>query len=77
MEQNENLGKNSENFPFSCSRCQRKFKAYRGTLQHLRFCKENHAIHQGEGTRTIIGTEPDNEMKYREEIENAYNELVH
>ena len=68
MEQNENLGKNSENFPFSCSLCQRKFKTYRGTLQQLLFCKKSHAIHQGEGTRTIIGTKPDNEMKYRKEI---------
>ena len=41
------------------------------------FFKENHAIDQGERTGTIIGTEPDNEMKYREEIENAYNELAH
>ena len=32
---------------------------------------------QGDWAGTIIGTEPDNEMKYREEIENAYNELVH
>ena len=29
------------------------------------------------GTRTIIVTEPDNESKYREEIENVYNELLH
>ena len=29
------------------------------------------------GTGTIIGTEPDNEMKYREEKENAFDELVH
>ena len=32
---------------------------------------------QGDWAGTIIGTEPDSEMKYREEIENAYNELVH
>ena len=50
---------------------------YRGTLQHMQFCKENHAIDEGEGTGTIIGTEPNNKMKYREEIENAFNELVH
>ena len=49
---------------------------HHGTLQHMRFCKENHTIDQGEATGTITGTEPENEMKYREEIENAYNELV-
>ena len=43
----------------------------------MRFCKENNAIDEGEGTWSIIGTEPDNEMKYQEEIENAFNELVH
>ena len=48
-----------------------------GTLQHMRFCKENHTIDQGEVIVTIINTEPDNERKYREEIENACNELVH
>ena len=42
----------------------------------MRFCKENHTIDQGEATGTITGAEPENEMKYREEIENAYNELV-
>ena len=39
--------------------------------------KENHAIDQREGTGTIIGTEPSNEIKYREEVDNGYNELVH
>ena len=77
MEQNKNLDKSSENFRYPCSRCQRKFKTCRGTLQHMQFFKENHAIDQGERTGTIIGTEPDNEMKYREQIENVYNELVH
>ena len=48
-----------------------------GTLQHMRLCKENHTIDQGEGTETVISTEPDNEMKYRGEIENACNELMH
>ena len=43
----------------------------------MRFCKENHAIDDGEGTGSIIGTKPDNEIKYQEEIENAFNELVH
>ena len=43
----------------------------------MRFCKENHAIDEGEGTGTIIGTEPDNKMKYREERENTFNESVH
>ena len=52
------------------------FKTYRGTLQHMRFCKD-HAIDQREGTRTITGTELNNKMKYREEIDNAYNELMH
>ena len=52
------------------------FKTYRGTLQHMRFCKD-HAIDQREGTGTITGTELNNEMKYREEIDNAYNELMH
>ena len=28
-------------------------------------------------TGTIIGTEPDSETKYREEIDNAYNKFVH
>ena len=37
----------------------------------MRFCKENYVIDQGEGTGTIIDTEPDNEIKYREEIDNA------
>ena len=41
------------------------------------FCKENHVIDQGDGTGTIISTEPDNETKYRDEIDNVYNELVH
>ena len=77
MEQNDNLGKSNENFPFPCSRHQRLFKIHRGNLQHIQFCKENHAIDEGEGTGTIIGTQPDNEMKYREEIENGFNELVH
>ena len=75
IEQNDNLGESSENFPFPCSRCQRKFKTYRGTLQHMRFCKENQAIDEEEGTGTYIGTEPDYEMKYQEEIENAFNKL--
>ena len=43
----------------------------------MRFCSENEAIDQGEGTGTIISTEPDNEMKYQEETDNAYNELMH
>ena len=77
MEQNDNLGESNENFPILYSRRQRQFKTHRGTLQHMWFCKENHAIDEGEGTGTIIGTQPDNEMKYREEIENAFNELVH
>ena len=77
MKQNDNLGESSENFPFPCSWCQRKFKTYRGTLQDMRFCKENHAIDDGEGIGSIIGTKPDNEIKYQEEIENAFNELVH
>ena len=77
MEQNKNLGESSENFAFPCSPCQRKFKTYCGTLQHMRFCKENNATDQGEGTGTIINTQPDNENKYREKIDNAYNELVH
>ena len=77
MDQNDNLGESNENFPFSCQRYQRKFKTYRGTLQHMRFCGENHAIDEREGTGAIIGTEPDNEIKYREEIENAVNDLVH
>ena len=77
MEQSDNLGESNENFTFSWSRCQRKFKTYRGTLEHMQFCKENHATDEGEGTEAIIGTEPENEMKYREEIENAFNELVH
>lgn len=47
---------------------------YHGILQHLRFFKENHAIHHG--TQTIISTEPNNEMKYRENIDNTYSELV-
>ena len=77
MDQNDNLGESNENFPFPCQRYQRKFKTYRGTLQHMRFCEENHAIDEREGTGAIIGTEPDNEIKYREEIENAVNDLVH
>ena len=77
IEQNDNLGESSENFPFPWSRCQRKFKAYHGTIQHMRFCKENHAIDEGEWTGAYIGTEPNYEMKYREEIENAFNKLVH
>ena len=77
MDQNDNLGESNENFPFPYQRCQRKFKTYRGTLQHIRFCEENHAIDEREGTGAIIGTEPDNEMKYQEEIENAVNDLVH
>ena len=64
MEQNENLSESSENFQFPCSRYQRKFKTCRGTLQYMRFCKKNHAIDQGEGTRPIISTEPDNGMKH-------------
>ena len=72
MEQNDSLGESNENFPFLYSRCQRKFKTYRGTLQHMQFCKENHAIDEGEGTGTIIGTEPDNKMKYREEREKMH-----
>ena len=44
---------------------------------NMRFCKENHPIDQVERTGTIINTEPDNEMQYREEKDNAYNELVH
>lgn len=40
-------------------------------------CKEKHAIDQGDGTGTIISTEPDNETKFRDEIDNVYNELVH
>ena len=56
MEQNKNLGESSENFAFPCSPCQRKFKTYCGTLQHMRFCKENNATDQGEGTGTIINT---------------------
>ena len=44
-------------------------------LQHMGFCKENHAIDQGPDKE--ISTRSDNEMKYREEIDNAYNELVH
>ena len=71
MEQNENLGESSENFQFPCSWCQQKFKTCRVILQHMRFCKENFVIDQGEGTGTIIDTEPDNEIKYREEIDNA------
>ena len=41
------------------------------------FCKENQAIGQGEGAGMVISREPDNEMKYWEEIGNAYNELKH
>ena len=37
----------------------------------MRFRKENHATDQREGTETIVGTEPNNQMKYREEIDNA------
>ena len=39
--------------------------------------KKNNAIDQREGTGTIITTEPDNEMKYGEEIDNTYTNLVH
>ena len=77
MEQNDNLGESSETCPFPFSRCQWKFKTYRVTLQHIRFCEENHAIHEGEGTGTTIGTETNKKMKYREEIDNAFNALVH
>ena len=63
LEQNDNLGESSEN-PTT------------RTLQHVRFRKENHATDEEEGTGTIIGTEPDNEMKYREELENTFNESV-
>ena len=42
----------------------------------MRFCKENHAVDQGEKIRMIISTEPDIEMKYGKDIDNAYNELV-
>ena len=70
--QNENLGESSGNFQFQRSLCQRKFKTYHDTLQHMQFCKEIHAIGQGETTGTIISAEPDNEMKYREEVDNMF-----
>ena len=75
--QNENLGESSENFQFQRSLCQRKFKTYHGTLQHMQFCKEIHAVGQGETTGTIISAEPDNKMKYREEGDNIFTKLVH
>ena len=77
MEQNDNLGKSNKDFSFPCWRRRRQFKIHRDNLQHIQFCKENHATDEGEGTGTVIGTQPDNKMKYREEIENAFNELVH
>ena len=40
------------------------------------FCRENQ-IDQREMTGTIISAEHDSEMKYREEIGNAYNDLKH
>lgn len=46
------------------------------TYNNMRFCKENHAVDQGEKIRMIISTEPDSEMKYGKDIDNAYNELV-
>ena len=77
MVQNEDLGESSEHFQFPCSRYQQKFKLYCGTLQHMQFWKENHTSDKGEGTGTIISTEPSNEIKYWEKIDNACNELVH
>ena len=40
MEENDNLGENSENFQFLCLRCQQKFKTYCGILQHMQFYKK-------------------------------------
>ena len=42
----------------------------------MRFCKENHAVGQGEGIGIIIGIEPDNKIKYQEEKDNAYKALM-
>ena len=70
MEQNENSGESSENFHSRAHDVNESLR-HCGTLQHMRFCKENHAIDHGEVTGSIIGTEPDNEMKYWEEIENG------
>ena len=33
----------------------------------VKFSKVNRRIDQGEGTGTIVSTEPDNEIKYRKE----------
>ena len=63
-------------FHFRAHDVSESYKTYR-SLQNMRFCKENQAIDQGVATGTKIGTEPGNELKYREDIENAYNELVH
>ena len=38
---------------------------------------KNYAIDQGEVAGTTIRTETDNEVKYQEEIDNAYNKLVY
>ena len=70
------MGKSSKNLQYPSSRCQQKVQAYHSALQHMWFCRENQ-IDQREMTGTIISAEHDNEMKYREEIGNAYNDLKH
>ena len=38
------FGQNQWEISISSSRCQRKFKTHRGILQHMQFCKEDHAL---------------------------------
>ena len=41
------------------------------------FVKKTKQLIKKWGPGQKLGTEPGNELKYQEEIENAYNELVH